>query len=133
MRVLPLLAVAAIAAGCGSGGGPAFDDELAKAEAVVTEALTDLGSDSGELEASSKAIAGAARELAASKPGGGEKRVHAQVVDGFRKVAATLHQAAVAGSNGEFAKRDALLEHLDTSPGMRELEAAERDLEKLSG
>jgi hypothetical protein len=133
MRLLLLVAIAAIVAGCGSGGSPGYVDQVTKAEAVLQEALTDLGSESGELDASSRAIAGAARELDAAKPPGDEKHFHAHIVDGFRKVAATLHQAAEAGRDGDFAKRDDLLEHIDSSPGLKELELAERELDKADG
>jgi hypothetical protein len=121
---LVLLIAAAVIVGCGSSDGADWVDEATKAEAVVTEALNDLGSESGELEASSKAIAGAARHLDAAEPPDDAKDVDQHLVAGLRKLAATLHQAAEAGRKGDFAKRDDLLEHLDTSPGLRELEAA---------
>lgn len=121
---LALLVAVAVLAGCGSSGGAEWVDEATKAEAVATEALNDLGSDSGELEASSRAIAGAARELDAAKPPDDAKDVDAHLVAGLRGLARTLHQAAEAGRKGDFATRDSLLEHLDTSPGLKELEAA---------
>jgi hypothetical protein len=130
MRALPLVAIAVVVAACGSGGGsPDYYDRLDTATAVVQEALKDLGSSSAELDASSKAIDGAARDLDASEPPGDAKDFHAHAVAGLRKLAATLHQAAQAGRNGDFAKRDDLLDHLGTSPGLRELEAAERALD----
>jgi len=129
MRVLPLVAIAVVVAGCGSGGGsPDYYDHIDTDTAVMQEALKDLGSSSAELDASSKAIDGAARDLAKLKPPGDAKSFHAHFVAGFRKVAATLHQAAEAGRNGDFNKRDELLDHIDTSPGLRELHAAERSL-----
>jgi predicted RNA-binding Zn ribbon-like protein len=129
MRVLPLVLVAAIAVGCGSGGSANYDDELAKSEAVVQEALTDLGSDSAELDASSKAIAGAARELDASKPPGDEQHYHDEYVAALREIARTLHQAAEAGRTGRFKQRDDVLEHIDSSPGLRRLRALVRELD----
>ena len=68
-----------------------------------------------------------ARSPLAPAPGDA-KRFHAHFVAGFRKVALTLHQAAQAGRDGDFDKRDRLLDHIDTSPGLRELQAAERSL-----
>jgi hypothetical protein len=129
MRILPLLVIAVVVAGCGSGGGsPGYYDHIDTATAVVQEALKDLGSESGELDASSKAIDDAARDLGALKPPGDVKSFHTHLVDGLHKLAATLHQAAQAGRDGDFAKRDDLLDHIDTSPGLRELQAAERSL-----
>src|SRR4051794_9337491 len=49
MRILPLLAVAVVVAGCGSGGSPDYYDHIDTASAVVAEALKDIGDDSGEL------------------------------------------------------------------------------------
>jgi hypothetical protein len=130
MRFLPLVAIAVVVAGCGSGGGsPDYYDRVDTATAVVEEAFKDLGSSSSELDASSKAIDGAARDLGELDPPSDAKTFHAHVVEGLHKVAATLHQAAQAGRDGDFAKRDQLLEHIDTSPGLRELQAAERALD----
>jgi hypothetical protein len=129
MRVLPLLVIAVVVAGCGSGGGsPDYYDHIDTATAVVQEALKDLGSSSGELDASSKAIDDAARDLGGLKPPGDAKSFHTHLVDGLHKLAGTLHQAAQAGRDGDFTKRDDLLDHIDTSPGLRELQAAERSL-----
>ena len=129
MRVLPLVAIAVVVAGCGSGGGsPDYYDHIDTDTAVMQEALKDLGSSSAELDASSKAIDDAARDLAKLKPPGDAKSFHLHFVAGFRKVAATLHQAAQAARDGDFTKRDDLLDHIDTSPGLRELKAAERSL-----
>jgi len=130
MRLLPLLAIAAVmVAGCGSGAGSSdYYDHIDTATAVVQEALKDLGSGSRELDASGKAIDDAARDLAKLSPPSDVKSFHAHFVEGFRKLAATLHQAAQAARDGDFAKRDDLLDHIDTSPGLRELRAAERSL-----
>jgi hypothetical protein len=121
---LVLLIAAALIVGCGSSNDSNWIDEATKAEAVVSEALNDLGSGSAELEASSKAIAGAASDLDAADPPDDAKDVDAHLVAGLRGLAATLHQAAEAGRKGDFAKRDELLDNLDKSPGLRELEAA---------
>jgi len=129
MRLLPLVIVAAIAAGCGSGGSANYDDELEKTEAVVQEALTDLGSGSGELDASSKAISDAARELDATTPPGDEQHYHDEYVAALREIAGTLHQAAQAGRTGDFKRRDDVLDHLDSSPGIRRLQALMHELE----
>jgi hypothetical protein len=130
MRLAPLLAiVAVVVAACGSGGGSSdYYDHIDTATAVVKEALRDLGSESSELDASSKAIGDAGRDLAKLEPPGDVKSFHAHFVEGFRKLAATLHQAAQAAREGDFKKRDDLLDHIDTSPGLRELQAAERSL-----
>ena len=127
MRVLPLVAIAVVVAACGSGGGSSdYYDRLDTATAVVQEALKDLGSSAGELDASGKAIDDAAHDLDALEPPSEAKDFHAHVVAGLHQLAATLHQAARAGRDGDFVKRDDVLEHLDSSPGLRELQAAER-------
>jgi hypothetical protein len=130
MRVLSLVAIAVVAAGCGSGGGSSdYYDRVDTASAVVQEALKDLGSSSAELDASGKAIEDAARDLDKAEPPGDAKRFDAHLVEGLHQLAATLHQAAQAGRDGDFAKRDDVLDHLDSSPGLRELQAAERALD----
>ena len=130
MRILPLVAIAVVVAACGSGGGsPDYYDRIDTASAVVQEALKNLGSSAAELDASSKAIGDAAGDLDELKPPGDAKSFHVHLVDGLHKLAGTLHQAAQAGRDGDFAKRDNVLDHLDSSPGLRELQAAERALD----
>jgi hypothetical protein len=129
MRLAPLVLVAAIAAACGSGGSANYDHELEKTEAVVQEALTDLGSDSGELDASSKAIADAARELDATEPPGDEQHYHDEYVTALREIAGTLHKAAQAGRGGHFKQRDDVLDHIDSSPGIRRLQTLMHELD----
>ena len=128
MRILPLVAIAFVVAGCG-GASPDYYDRIETDTAVMKEALNDLGSGSAELDASSKAIDGAARDLDKLKPPSDVKNFHAHLVDGLHKLAATLHEAAQAGHDGDFARRDNLLDDLESSPGMRELDAAERALD----
>jgi hypothetical protein len=102
-----------------------------KASEAVQVAIAGAGSQASQLEASSRSIARAADDLDGVEPPGEAKRLNARLVGGFRQLARTFHAAAEAARTGDFAKRDDILEHLDQSPGLRQLEAAERELDKL--
>jgi hypothetical protein len=131
MRVLPLIVIAGILAGCGGLNEDEYLGRVTKAAGAVQRAMTSAGTDSRKLDASSKAIARVADDLDGAGPPGKDKHINAQIVGGFRKLAGSLHQAAQAGRNGDLKTRDDILDHLDKSPGMRQLEAAQAELEKL--
>ena len=131
MRLLPLIVIAGILAGCGGINEDEYLGRVTKASGTVQRAMTSAGSDSRKLDASSKAIAGVADDLGGSHPPEKDAHINKQIVGGFRKLAGSLHQAAEAGRKGDFKRRDDILDHLDKSPGMRQLEAAQAELEKL--
>jgi hypothetical protein len=132
MRLLPLLAVAALAGGCGGMNAEDYSERVAKASAAVQVAMAGAGQDAGKLDATSKSIAAAADDVERLDPPGEAEDVNTHIADGFRKLAGTFHQAAAAARSGDLDRRDDILEHLDTSPGLRELEAAESELDELS-
>ncbi len=133
MRLLPLIAVAAILAGCGSLSEDEYIARVTKASETVQQAMQGATTDALRLDESSKAIAHAADDLGGVHPPGEAKRLNEQIAGGFRKLAASLHQAAQAARSGEFAKRDDILGHLDKSPGVRQLNAAIAEIDKLAG
>ena len=133
MRLLPLVAIAAILAGCGAISEDEYIARVTKASETVQQAMEGVSPDALRLEEGSRAIAHAADDLDGAHPPGKDKRLNEEVVGGFRKLADSLQQAAQAARRGEFAKRDDILGHLDKSPGMRQLNAAIAEIDRLAG
>jgi hypothetical protein len=132
MRLLPLVALAALLAGCGGGiGEDAYVARVTKASETVGQAMQGVTRDSVKLDAGSKAIVHVADDLDGLHPPGKLDHLNAQIVSGFRAIAGSFHQAAVAARSGDFKKRDDILDHLEKSRGMRDINGAIAEIDRL--
>src|SRR5262249_28368795 len=96
MRVLPLLALAAIPPGCGAISEDDYLTRVTKDSETVQVAIAGTTPESGRLEQSSRAIGRAADDLDGVHPPGKDKRLNEHMVAGFRGLAGSYHAAAEA-------------------------------------
>ncbi len=142
MRVLPILAAAAlVAAACGGSSYTSKNDyvkSINKAEASLQKSVSSLGpslnsSASGaeiatRLDAGSKAMDSAATDFQKISPPPDAKHAHGEIVDGLHKIAGTFRDAAGAARKNDTATMLKTLQQIDTSPGAAEIQKAQNEL-----
>lgn len=132
MRLVALVALAALLTGCGS--NISEDDYLSrvtKESQTAYHVMEGASRDSDRLDDGSKAFDHIADVLDALHPPGKLKRLNEQIVGGFRGLAGSFHQAAVAARDGDFKKRDDILGHLEKSAGLRKINDAITEIDRL--
>jgi len=137
LLLIPALAAALVAAGCGSGSKNDYVQSVNKAEASLQKSLTSLSSISATssgaqvantLENGGNALDAAADNFNEIKPPDDAKNAHAKIVDGLHKLAGTFREAADAAKSKDPTKLVQTLTDITSSDGAKELEAAEKEL-----
>jgi hypothetical protein len=132
MRVLPVLVMVALLAGCGSLSEDDYIAHVTRSAEAAQAAMNGATRDSYRLETKSKALGRVAEDLGGLEPPRRFKHVNQQLVDGMHELAATFHAAAVAARTGNFRRREAILTHIDTTRGLRDLNGAVKEFDRLA-
>ena len=132
MRVVPLLVMVALLAGCGSLSEDDYIAHVTKSAEAAQVAMNGATRDSYRLETKSKALGRVADDLGGLQPPSRFRHVNQQLVDGMRELAGTFHAAAVAARTGNFKRREAILVHLDKTRGLRDLNGAVKEFDRLA-
>ncbi|MBE2319744.1 hypothetical protein DVA67_027490 [Solirubrobacter sp. CPCC 204708] len=135
-RIIGLaLAVAALAAGCGSTADKnEYVNSVNQAQAALTTTLTKINPAgkpnqiAAELDEGGEAIDTAVKDLQAITPPDDATKPHGRIVNGLSALASTFHDAADAARAKDTAKMAELLNGIQTSAGAKELETAQREL-----
>jgi multidrug resistance efflux pump len=141
LLLIPALAAALAAAGCGSGSKNDYVQSVNKAEASLQKSLSSLSgisaSSSGaqaaaQLEQGGNAIDAAADDFSDIKPPSDAKHAHGKIVDGLHKLAGTFREAAksvkAAKTPEDLSAASKVLTDVATSDGAKELQEAQDEL-----
>jgi predicted small secreted protein len=139
--IVALAAVAMAAAGCGGGGDDGKDTyvkEFNKADVTLERTLTGIGEDiqartsgravGAKLDEGARALDDAAQDFEAIDPPTDADAAHRKIVAGLRKLAALFRDSATAAREDDVARLTRTLQGLQSSPGAREIRAAQQEL-----
>ena len=133
-------AVALTVAACGGEGTDRneYVNSINRAVATLQSSMSSLGdvgsASSGKqiaarLQDGGEAMDAAAADFDKIAPPSDAERAHAKLVDGLHKFADTFHDAAKAARANDGDKLQATLANIERSPGAREIQQAQDDLE----
>ena len=137
LLLIPALAAALVAAGCGSGSKNDYVKSVNEAQASLQKSLSSLSgisaSSSGAQVASTLEKGGNALDAAADnfndiKPPNDAKGAHAKIVDGLHKLAGTFRDAAKSAKSNDLQAVAKVLTDVTTSEGAKELDDAQKEL-----
>ena len=141
LLLIPALAAALAAAGCGSGSKNDYVQSVNKAEASLQKSLSSVNSigasSSGAdvaatLEKGGSALDAAADDFNNIKPPDDAKHAHGKIVDGLHKLAGTFREAAKSAQGAktpdDLAQAAKVLSAITTSEGAKELQEAQVEL-----
>jgi multidrug resistance efflux pump len=141
LLLIPALAAALAAAGCGSGSKNDYVQSVNKAEASLQKSLSSVNSigasSSGAdvaatLEKGGSALDAAADDFNNIKPPDDAKHAHGKIVDGLHKLAGTFRDAAKSAQGAktpdDLAQAAKVLSAITTSEGAKELQEAQDEL-----
>lgn len=133
--ILAALAAACVAAGCGSTAEKNdYVNSVNEAQAALTKSLSTVNP-SGEpeqiaadLEQGGKVIDGAVADLKQITPPDDAAHAHGRMVKGLSALAGMFREGAAAARDEDPEKVVKVLGGIQTSPGVKELEAAQQEL-----
>jgi hypothetical protein len=140
---LAALALALAGAGCGGGGDggadkDAYVKEFNKADVALERTLTGIGDDirkrtSGrevgdKLDEGARALDRAASSFGAIDAPSDADAAHRKIVDGLHRLATLFRDSAGAARADDVARLTRTLRGLESSPGAREIRAAQEEL-----
>ncbi|MDA0179579.1 hypothetical protein OJ997_04670 [Solirubrobacter phytolaccae] len=133
--ILAALAVACLAAGCGSTAEKNdYVNSVNEAQTALTKSLSTVNP-SGEpeqiatdLEQGGKVIDSAVADLEGITPPDDAEHAHARMIKGLTEIANTFRDGATAARDKDPTKMVEILGGIQTSAGVKELEAAQKEL-----
>lgn len=137
LLIIPALAAALVAAGCGSGSKNDYVQSVNKAEASLQKSLSSLSSISASssgaqvattLESGGNALDAAADNFNDIKPPDDAKHAHGKIVDGLHKLAGTFRSAAKSAKTNDLQAVAKALTDVTTSDGAKEIQDAQNEL-----
>jgi hypothetical protein len=137
LLLIPALAAALVAAGCGSGSKNDYVKSVNDAQASLQKSLSSLSSISASssgtqvattLEKGGNALDAAADNFNEIKPPDDAKTAHAKIVDGLHKLAGTFRTAAKSAKSNDLQAVAKTLTDVTTSEGAKEIQDAQNEL-----
>jgi soluble cytochrome b562 len=137
LLLIPALAAALVAAGCGSGSKNDYVKSVNDAQASLQKSLSSLSSISASssgaqvattLEKGGNALDAAADDFNDIKPPDDAKNAHAKIVDGLHKLAGTFRDAAKSAKSNDLQAVAKTLTDVTTSEGAKEIDDAQKEL-----